>query len=380
MAEEGSYELAADRHHFASRAPRNFHAVRKKQEKNGDGSFPALASMRPRSHLLARVGVLCLGLLPLVSAVSCPRPGYFSHQGPMGGVHPGDCTGPCPPGSYCPSGATAPLPCAVGHYAPESAMSACTICPAEFPCASTGLSSYQPDGGHSVYAGFSDFLVMALWTGLLLFVIGCIYVYRKKHLPNLIYRFSLGDAVSPGEKLLLACCCVDVNHSRGVVGHESHEDFLETDDAEAADIDLDADNFDLLNDDAWGTSFNKPKGGGASATASAAFVPAGSGSRAATGPLTPGARATTPKSSAAASAAGKPHFFATAHTSNFAITLAPFEKHAPQKTEGLATPQGAGSGRPQPLPPATPSPAPQRLGPPPGVNTPAGGHDPADGL
>ena len=25
--------------------------------------------MRPRSHLLARVGVLCLGLLPLVSAV-----------------------------------------------------------------------------------------------------------------------------------------------------------------------------------------------------------------------------------------------------------------------------------------------------------------------
>ena len=128
------------------------------------------------------------------------------------------------------------------------------------------------------------------------------------------------------EKFALCICCVDISNQRTVAGHD--EDFFlnDDDDNEAADIVLDNENFDLLNDDAWGTQFSKKKGSGAVSVSGNAGTPATTATTVSTAAAT--GNTASPKGGKNGPGSGgrgaKPHFFATAHAGNFSISLAPY--------------------------------------------------------
>lgn len=100
----------------------------------------------------ASQGFHTVGVDPLhrTGQLSC-EPGYYCSMGerlpcPSGsfgvlagladpGVAPFLCSGPCPPGHYCPEASSLPLPCPAGTFASVSGMALCEACPVGHFCA-----------------------------------------------------------------------------------------------------------------------------------------------------------------------------------------------------------------------------------------------------
>ena len=100
------------------------------------GTFnPSRRSVNISSCISCSAGWACNSTGLSTPSFPCAA-GYYCSSGayttePTGNSHNG---GICPPGMYCPTQSSYPLPCNAGYYADSSGFSACRPCPAGYYC------------------------------------------------------------------------------------------------------------------------------------------------------------------------------------------------------------------------------------------------------